>query len=392
MKKIAIAAFAALAFVGSAFADVKLSFENKVYEDDAVWAKFGKDETGISAYGVPADKTEKDFPAIKNSMKVELESDQVDAMVKGIWDLDDDDDSEHYYVEGSIDDWYIEFRPVEILTLALHDNIYSEGSYLPIYDDNLQGGNIGSDGFTVVVRPNAFNKALRIAATIPWGWRNYINGKEEDYEDENFHVGAGFIFSLPQIEIGATFQQPNCSDDRLIGASVAFPTLFGIHEGLKLSAGFTNSKAKDAGFDDLIYEDWGGVEGENIVNAAVTFEQDALSLAAEVVYAIDQDEPTYGPYGNYLVGECYAALTCGYSVTEQLTLGVTGKIITYKESDGVSISPMWSAGINADYDLDEHNSFGAGFEFISWSGFEFGSKKYDGVNGIKVPVYWKWSL
>ena len=194
MKKIVIAAFAALAFIGSAFAEVKLSFYNKVYEEDVIWTKGSEDKSGgiLTAAGLPGKDAKTDFPALKERMFAEVKSDQVDAMVKGTLAIDDYDEK-HFGFDGKVDDWYIEFRPVEILTLALHDNVSSEGSYLPIYDDNLQGGNIGSDGFTTVLRPNAFNKALRIAVTVPFEFdgyndtdQNYINGSKDDGEDENF--------------------------------------------------------------------------------------------------------------------------------------------------------------------------------------------------------------
>lgn len=386
MKKIVFAALAALAFAGSAFAEVTLNFYNKVYEDDVVWAKAGKDETGyVSALGIPADETWKDFPAIKERMFVELESDQVDAMIKATVYYDDFDEK-HFGVEGLVNDWYVEFRPVEIVTLGLHDNIFSTGSYLPIYDDNLQGGNIGSDGFSVIVRPNQFNKAFRFAFTVPFsfeGWDvNYVNGTEEDGEDK-FHFGAGIIFTLPQVELGATLKNPNDSDFTLIGVSAAFPTLFGLNEGLNVGVGFTYDKTKEAGYDDLIM-DFAGITGEQLVNAFVSYEKDAISVTAEVLYAIDQED---------YEGELYTAVNFGYAVNEKLGLGCTAKLLTVKDTSNLSWDPVWSAGVNADYQLDDHNSFGAGFEFMNWGGAEWkGAGKYEGISGIKVPVYWKWSL
>lgn len=371
MKKIVIAAFAALAFIGSAFAEVKLSFYNKLYEEDAVWTKEGDDSTT-------------DFPALKERMFAEVKSDQVDAMVKGTLAIDDYC-GKHFGVSGNINDWYVEFRPVEILTLALHDNVSSEGSYLPIYDDNLQGGNIGSNGFTTVLRPNAFNKALRIAVTVPFEFdgsdTNYFNGSKDDGEDENFHIGAGFIFSLPQFEIGATLQNIPCSDHRLIGVSVAFPTLFGVNEGLNLRLGFTNSKEGYAGFDDLV--EVAGVVGENVLNAAFTYEKDALSLAAELVFDTD-DKNDSDPFDIY---DLYAALSFGYAVNEQLGVGLTGKILVDMNSDtSKDNDPVYGFAANADYAVNEHSTVGAGFEYYMTTQADVD------YAAVKVPVYWKWSL
>ena len=380
MKKIAIAAFAALAFIGSAFAEITLSFSNKLYEEDPIWIKEG-------------DESSTDFPALWEKMSVEIESEKVDAAIEGKFAIDDWDEK-HFGLQGEVSDWYIEFRPIEILTLAMHDNIYSQGSYLPIYDDNLSGGNIGSDGFTVVVRPNQFDKALRIALTAPFSFGgeddtdgiNYFNGKKEDGEDENFHIGAGFIFAQEKFEIGATFQNLPCSDDRLIGVSVAFPTLFGVNEGLNVGLGFTNAKGKDAGFDDLVKEDF-GVIGENILNLAVTFEKDAFSCAAEVVFDLDDknDDNSADIY------DLYAALNFGYAINEQLGVGLTGKVLTDLNSDTSKIyKTAFEIGVNADYQLDEHNSFGVEFDYFMTT-IDNTDDKTD-ISAIKVPVYWKWSL
>lgn len=156
MKTTAVAAMAALTLIGSAFAESSVSFSNKIYEEDY----FYTNDDG---------ETKKDFPTLKDKMSVEYTSEHVDASITVVAGADDFDD-QHFAIDGYIDDWYLEWRLFQPVTIGLHDNIYSEGSALPIYDDNLANGNIGSDGFTVVYRPETLNNRLRLGATLPFNF------------------------------------------------------------------------------------------------------------------------------------------------------------------------------------------------------------------------------
>lgn len=362
MKKFAVAALAALAFAGSVFADAKVSFTNKVFEDDVFYFDDGND-------------TYKDFPALKERMEVQLDSERVDAYVKATVSFDDFDEK-HFGVAGDIDDWWVEFRPVDVITLCLHDNIFSDGSYLPIYDDNVSGGNIGSDGFTVILRPEQFNKAFRIGFTVPFmflqpelsfakpGVANYFNGNEDDGEDEHFHCGFGIIFSLPNFQIGATVQNIACSDDRVIGASLNFPGTFA--EGLTVAAGFTNAKDESAGFDDLVV--FGGVTGENVINAAVSYEKDALSCAVETLISTDSD----------LDYNKYVAVSAGCGVTEALTIGAFGKFLI---ADAAEDNAM-GFGVTVDFATGKNSVIGCEFDYDMCGD----------MSAIALPVYWKYSF
>ena len=238
MKKI-ISGFAALAFASAlSFADeLNLSFYNKLYEEDAIFQH--SDE---------ADETSKDFPGIKERMQAEVTSEKVDAMVKATVTLDDYDEK-HFGLQGKVDDWYVEFRPLDIVALGLHTSIHPDGSTLPIYDDNLGAGNIGSDGFTVSAKPV---EGLRLAVTAPFDFNgdtsngavNYLNGKEEDGENKNFAVGFGAIYDHELFQIGASLQDALNSDGRQIGAYINMPKLFGKVEPLTIGAGFAHSEVE----------------------------------------------------------------------------------------------------------------------------------------------------
>ncbi|MBQ0052536.1 MAG: type IX secretion system membrane protein PorP/SprF [Treponema sp.] len=371
MKKIAMAVLAAAVFGASLFAEAKVTFENKVFEDDVISFDDGNESTT-------------DFPALKERMAVQLDSDKVDAYVKATLALDDYD-GKHFGVQGEVNDWWVEFRPVDPITLCLHDNIYSDGSYLPIYDDNMAGGNIGSDGFTTVIRPPVFNKAFRLGLTVPFSFdgsedekdRNYFNGNKDDGEDENFHFGVGVIYSLPKFQLGFTAQNLTCSDDRVIGVSVNFPGTF--VEGLTVGAGFTNAAAKDAGFGDILSfsDDYAvGVTGENVINAAVSYEKDAFSCAVETLISTEDKVD-----GEKFLFNKYVGVSVGYAATDALSFGAFGKFLLVTDSDVFEDNAM-GFGFTADYAINDNNTVGVEFDY----------NMCGDASAIAVPVYWKYSF
>ena len=369
MKKI-ISGLAALA-LASAFAsadDIKLSFYNKLYEEDRIL--YHSDE---------ADETTKDFPGIKECMEAEVTSEKVDALVKAIVTLDDYDDK-HFGLQGEVDDWYVEFRPIDKIALGMHTGIFADGSTLPIYDDNLAAGNIGSDGFTVSVFPI---ENLRFAVTAPFSFDgseekddiNWINGKKEDDEQENFNIGFGAIYDHELFQIGASVQDVADSDQRQIGAYINLPKLFGKVEPLTIGAGFAHSEAwVTDSFDDLISigEVGAGVAYENLLNAYATFEAEKFSVTAEMVYNLGSDKET-----SY---DLYSAASVSFGIVENLTATATGKILVDLKDKDETQKNITMGAFALDYDVNENNTVGA----------EFDIAMCDKDWAIAVPVYWKY--
>jgi len=369
MKKI-ISSLAALA-LASAFAsadDIKLSFYNKLYEEDA-----------ILIHSDEADETTKDFPGIKERMQAEVTSEKVDAMVKATVTLDDYDEK-HFGLQGKVNDWYVEFRPIDKIALGMHTGIYADGSTLPIYDDNLAAGNIGSDGFTVSVFPI---ENLRFAVTAPFSFDgskekddiNWLNGKKEDDEEENFNIGFGAIYDHELFQIGASLQDVADSDQRQIGAYINLPKLFGKVEPLTIGAGFAHSEAwVTDSFDDLISigEVGAGVAYENLLNAYATFEAEKFSVTAEMVYNLGSDkEPSY---------DFYSAASVSFGIVENLTATATGKILVDLKDKDETQKNITMGAFALDYDVNENNTVGA----------EFDIAMCDKDWAIAVPVYWKY--
>lgn len=370
MKKI-ISGLAALA-LASAFAfadDIKLSFYNKLYEEDAIL--YHSDE---------ADETTKDFPGIKERMQAEVTSEKVDAMVKATVTLDDYDEK-HFGLQGEVNDWYVEFRPIDKIALGMHTGIYADGSTLPIYDDNLAAGNIGSDGFTVSVFPI---ENLRFAVTAPFSFDgseekkdiNWLNGKKEDDEEENFNIGFGAIYDHELFQIGASVQDVADSDQRQIGAYINLPKLFGKVEPLTIGAGFAHSEAVRAvvGDEDLISV--GPIEScvsyKDLLSAYATFETEKVTVAAEMAYNLGCDDETFYDF--------YSAASVSFGIVENLTATATGKILVDLKDKDETQKNITMGAFALDYDVNENNTVGA----------EFDIAMCDKDWAIAVPVYWKY--
>lgn len=402
MKKIALA-LAAIAFSASAFA-ADVTFYNKVYEEDAFYY-----------HNDAADENSTDWPVLKDEMSVEYQSEHVDASITAVIGLDDFD-GQHFGIDGYIDDWYVEYRLFQPVTLGFHDNIYADGSYLPVYDDNVQGGDIGSDGFTVVYRPSFLNNALRLGVTLPFDFTkgdfddenpNWLKGKDDDDDTKYVNIGFGAIYDNELFQLGVSVQDVANNDERVVGAYVSFPGLFGQVEGLTIGGGLTHASREsfdgddysvagldNVGFDDLTW--FGGVTGENLVSASLTYEKDGapVSVGVDFLYNLGQ-KYFYGEYdeeekdwtdGSAFAWDLYTAASLTFGITEQLSATVGGKLMvdTANADDvqGDKAENVYGVNLGVDFQLDDHNSFGAGFEFQSC----------DSDYQIAVPLYWQWDL
>lgn len=390
MKKIALA-LAAITFSASAFA-ADVSFYNKVYEEDPFYIHTDK------KYNDGDDDNKTDFPVLKDEMSVEYQSEHVDAAITAVVGLDDFDE-QHFGIDGYIDDWYVEYRLFQPVTLGLHDNIYMDGSALPVYDDNLSGGNIGSDGFTVVYRPSFLNNKLRLGATLPFNFTkddfnekdtNWLKTKDDDDDTKYVDFGLGAIYDHELFQLGVTVRDILDNDERVFGTYISFPNLFGAVEGLTLGGGLTHTERESfdgddysveglegAGFDDLTW--FGGVTGENLVSANLAFEKEEVpvSFAADFLYNLGQ-KYTNSEY----IWDLYTAATLTFGINEQLSAYVGGKLLVDTENEADKAENVYGVNLGVDFQLDGHNSLGAGFEY----------QTFDSNYQIAVPVYWQWTL
>lgn len=359
MKKSLFAVLTAIFMSSVVFAaGVETTFYNKLYQDDVI---FTHDDVN--------DEDTKDFPALKNEMYAEISTNKVDAMVNGIFALDDYNGKNFGLAyTGYVEDWYIEFRPIEQITFAMHDGIFADGSYLPIWDDNISAGNIGSDGFTVVFRPDAFNKGLRLAATLDFEDEetkvNYL-----DNEDSDMDIGFGAIFTTELVQIGASVQNAINSDYRTIGV---YLNLVDITEGLSIGTGYAHS--------ENVVEN-SPIIGEDIVNLSFVYTTEKFDIVAEVAGNLDDDNSEFVDLDEGLLPyDLYTAATFGLSLTDALSGYVTGKVFMDNTDNG--FENLYEAIVGLEYVLDDHNSFGVEFDYATC----------DGSYEIALPVYWRYDL
>lgn len=389
MIKNAVLSMAALFLGASVFAEVSFNAYNKISTD-----------TVVISHNDSEDEDDNYFPGFKNRVFAEVTSDKVDAMIKADINItrfeDKDEDGDTVYSWGIawddiIKDWYVEIRPVQFITLGFHDNIFPTAANLPIYDDDLLIGNIGSDGFTFVGRPTWDGGYLRLAATIPFSADNYNyfysktykNEKGEEVEAKTFDFGLGAILNLDLFELGVTFQDIIDNDERVIGVYASFPKIFNFSEASTLNVGYAHSEAA-AGVADLT--EFGGILGNNIINAVYTYEGENSSLTAEFLTNCkeddtfaDADTETFCPW------DIYAAASFSFNLTEKLSLTFTGKTLfdlSKKEDQGGEAKPVVAGAANASLQLTEHSLFEA----------EVDIDGCDGSYVVKFPISWKYTF
>lgn len=363
MKRI-LASLAAIAAVcGIAFADVHVNFYNELYSDDPFLRI--RDDDGDGDWDSDAR-----FPGIKERMYADIKTAKVDAGIKGTLYFGQDWNADHFHFSGEIDDWWVEFRPIDMITLGLHDTIWADGSYFPIWDENATAGNIGSDGFTFVIRPI---KMLRIAATVPSGM-DYDVKKNQFGGGYNFHFGTGAIFDMDVFQASLNVQGIPCNRGRQIGAFVNMPGLFGAVKALSIGAGFTHAWGNDWGqnyLKELIAD--AGMAYTNLLNAYVTYDARAFRLKAELAwdFNFDDGDKEY---------DFYTAVAFSFGLVDKLSATATGKLLFDFADSGLGNG--YGASFAVDYEINKHHAIGAKAEV----------NKVDKHWDFAVPVYWKYSL
>lgn len=341
MKKIFAVAVAAASLSCAAFAqeaESSLTFANEVSSDIV---------TITSAGG----NTSAGFAGITEKMSAEYKSEKVDFSVDLRVKLDDDKNAENKTVitfTHDADHWvdgYIEFRPIPILTIFMKDGINTPGAYLPVEDDNISAGNIGSF-FGVCLRPI---DGLRIAA-----------GLDDSIFGGNVNVNTGADYEIANIgAVGFAV--------RGINAKLSVGGFFSLTavENLKVNLGY--SWYKNGG-------EFKAVKGNNLINLGVSYGINALSLGFDFVTNLMPKTD--------LVQDIYTGLNVGYNITEAFNLGLTAQF----QFDVVSNTDNGKA--HADIHVKPSASYTVGH-----NSFSFGvDMNFNDATTIAFPVSWKWSL
>lgn len=324
----ALFAFAAT----SAFAQ-EVSFENKL-------------ESGIVNISIADGDVSAEFAGLKNTANAEYSSDKLDLGAKLILEANtEEDDSFAFGSEAFVDDYFIEFRPIDLLGIGFHKGYAVAGSFLPCLEKEIDAANIGSD-FGVFVRPI---EGLTIGAGL-----DLISYFGREGEKPLINFGAEYALG-DKIAFGAALRNI-ASDERSLGAYASFTGV----EGLTLNAGFTyNGEIEDV-----------AIAG-NFANVAVMFSKNALNISANAVVAFGGEADAEN--------ELYVAANENYMINDTLFVNAFEMFTTDFDNDD-----SWCVGVSPSvgYMFDEHNTVGAGVYVNLMKSF----------TSVSVPVYWKYNF
>ena len=333
-------------------------------------------------------------------------------------------------------DWFVEFLPFDIVGINLHHDMYTPGSYLPVADNNVEGGNLSSEGLTVALYPV---EKLRITGTLPFDFsidasgRNWINAEYEDktagdpyldnasdkdvnnlyYGLENedgykFNIGFGAEYTIGNfLTIGGTWKDILGSQGRSLGA---YFSIIGIPH-FNINLGYTwNQKSFTNGtrFDYWELDDpkvigtYGTITGHHVANLGVAATFGKLDVALDTLFNIISDQSVYDLYAGLGVGYDLVPGTFKFGVKgfgafdfgtdrSATEYGITpAGFFTYDEGGNVADSDKADILLGASpwlvYTTGRHE-FGASMVY------EFYISE-DDVNPyhFKFPVYWKYTF
>lgn len=350
-KKIFVA-LTSLALAFSAFA-TEVTFTNKVYSDVV--------ELGISDEGVSAD-----FAGIKNVTAATLSTQKLDLGLKmNFWAYNGEDvvaDKHYPYLavgqKGKVEstgwaiaDYWAEVRPIDVIGVGFHKSYMVAGSYLPVEDDEISTGNIGSD-LGVFIRPI---ENLTIGTGLDFV--SVFGGYKDKHAYPHMNVGVEYVLK-GTFGFGISFRD-FINGSRSIGAYFSF---MGV-EGLVINAGFTYNGQ------------FAGVSGD-LLSAGVMFEKDAFGINGDLVLDIDD-----GKTDGY---DLYSGVEITYHITKPLIFGGVGTIkadFDYDKDAYIGLHPVIGTGAYVKYVVNKHHILSAGVNI-----------EFADATTITLPVYWVYKL
>ena len=350
---------AALALVsGLAFADSEVSFTNKLSSD-------------IVEIENNDDDSETSFAGFKNKSTFEYTSDNLDAMLEmTFWSkvatdpknpLDADDDKDYFAIgDGGYDfgDSYIEFRPFEVLGIEFHEKVFVAGSYLPVLDDNIATGNIGSD-LGLLIRPVeslVFGAGLDFISAFGHDDRKPIFNFGVEFANEDFSIG-GSVRNVVGDE-----NEENGTDELAFGVFTQLKMI----EDFEFNLGFA--------YNDSVEPDVGAVSG-NLLTAGITYTAESFWIGLDAVTNFgNSDDFQY---------DLYSGLVAEFNLNDNFVLGgVFANTLDFESDDDKDIAPNFQINPYVTVTVEKHE-FSAGVNIFFTT---------ENTSNISFPVYWKYKL
>ena len=411
MKKIVFAALAVAALSSAAFAADKkkqIEFTNEL-SSDIIHHYSPKDSD---------DDSHTRFAGISDEVTADYDGDIIKAGVDAtasFYDTNEYWDDAPYAIEWSDVDWYIEFNPFKIVGFGFSDELYTEGSYLPVWDDNTAAGNYSTNGFAVLIRPVeglSFGAGFDFPALMFGGddaadAYNFAIGV--DYTNDAFAIGG----SIRHIGVDDDYKYTDDYEALQVGVFASIKAI----DKLVINFGITHSKSGDAGLgevtflnpntgywqDDVVGDEWvsitggTGIYGENILQAGVSYDAGKFTIAADLAFNFDGDydhgyEDDFWWRGGY---DFYTAVDFALGLTDKLTLDIKGLALldfgdetVVKGNDATKrrgIDPTFGIYPKIEFALNDHHTLAGGLILQSCTDSDYGYTEF------ALPVSWKYT-
>ncbi len=297
---------------------------------------------------------------LSDKVSATFESEKVELHAEVEYTIDQDDDG---YFKGTLSDcdYSVVFNPLNFLSLGWHSKFETAGACLPVYDDTLESGCLGSSGFTVVALP--FD-GLRISVSLPMDENDnfFFNPSQNKI---NMAFGADYCFK-DLLTVGAVARNVFNSDLITVGAYVNVTPF----EDFFVAAGYTYAAAS-VGFEDLSISEEAGVTGKNLLNFAVSKAFDNFTVTAEGLFNLVNADSDY---------DIYTALCGEYAFNDNWGVNAAVKMLFDVTENG--LKPVIGGKLNGAYTFNDNHNIEVGVKV----------EAVDNTVLFAVPITYKFSL
>ena len=379
MKKNVFAALAAAALSSAAFAADKkkqIEFTNELSSD-------------IIHHIAPKDSNKDShtaFAGIDENVTADYDGDIVKVGVDATLSLTDpngtwnDDDDEPFIISEWDADWYVEFNPFKVVGFGFSDELYTEGSYLPVLDDNINAGNYSTNGFAVLIRP-VEGRSFGAGFDVPARWFS-------DNDTDAYEIALGVDYTSDPFAIGGSIRHIGTDDHLQVGVYASIKAI----DKLVINVGFTHSDDGDAGLGNVTF-----------VSAGVTYDAGSFTIGADAAFNLDADyDYNYESGKAWKDGEWrrkgaydfYTAVDFALGLTDKLTLDIKGfalldfgdeTVWNSEKNTWRDLDPTFGIYPKIEFALNDHHTLAGGLILQSCTDSDYGYTEF------ALPVSWKYT-
>ncbi len=404
MKKIVFAALAVAALSSAAFAADKkkqIEFTNELSSDIVhhISPKNSNRDSHTAFAGIDENVTA-DYDG--DIIKVGVDATLSLTDPNGTWN---DDDDEPFIISEWDADWYVEFNPFKVVGFGFSDELYTEGSYLPVLDDNINAGNYSTNGFAVLIRP-VEGLSFGAGFDVPAAWFS-------DNDTDAYEIALGVDYTSDPFAIGGSIRHIGTDDALQVGVYASIKAI----DKLVINVGFTHSDDGDAGLGNVTfvspYSYWDGsafvsvlsaegIYGKNILSAGVTYDAGSFTIGADAAFNLDADyeydyyyDPTGATWSHKGGYDFYTAVEFALGLTDKLTLDIKGLALldfgdetvgnTEKKTEWRDLDPTFGIYPKIVFALNDHHTLSGGLILQSCTDSDYGYTEF------ALPVSWKYT-